>query len=66
MFNALRYHARLQMRPESKSLVQYPVEAQLIDNVLEAQKVIFNLIFNRWAKTVAVLMSQRHYVQTRR
>lgn len=46
MFNALRYHARLQMRPESKSLVQYPVEAQLIDNVLEAQKVIFNLIFN--------------------
>jgi len=46
MFAALRYHARLQLRPESKCLVQYPTEAQQLDNVLEAQKVIFNLIFN--------------------
>ena len=48
MFAALRYHARLQLRPESKCLVQYPTEAQQLDNVLEAQKVIFNLIFNRF------------------
>ena len=47
MFAALRYHARIQFQPESKNLVQYPTEPQLLDNVLEGQKVIFNLIFNR-------------------
>jgi len=46
MFAALRYHARIQLRPDSKDLVQYPTEPPLLDNVLEAQKVIFNLIFN--------------------